>query len=189
MPLETWIQTHGYWLVALGTFLEGETILLLAGAAAHRGTLDLHGVMLAALLGSVAGDQLFFQLGRRWGAHLLARHPRWKRRFGRIDARLVRHRNLLVAGFRFLYGLRTLTPFALGLGDLSALRFTALEVAGAVVWSIAVASFGYGLGEAATRLLGPTRHAEAAAFALIVTVALLVHTGRALRRRRSRHLN
>jgi len=37
MALGTLIGTHGYWVLALGCLLEGETILLLAGFTAHRG--------------------------------------------------------------------------------------------------------------------------------------------------------
>ena len=49
--------------VILGTFLEGETILVLAGLAAHQGYLSLSGIILAAFAGSLCGDQLFFFWG------------------------------------------------------------------------------------------------------------------------------
>ena len=69
------IQHYGYLAVAVGTFLEGETVLLLAGAAASRGHLALPTVIGVATLASFAGDQLFFLLGRRHGSRLLARWP------------------------------------------------------------------------------------------------------------------
>ena len=39
--LESLIDTYGYLTILIGTFLEGETILVLGGFAAHRGYLHL----------------------------------------------------------------------------------------------------------------------------------------------------
>ncbi|MFN2964422.1 DedA family protein, partial [Escherichia coli] len=44
---------------------EGETILVLAGFLAFRGYMQLDTVILTAFLGSYAGDQLWYFLGRR----------------------------------------------------------------------------------------------------------------------------
>ena len=60
MDLQNFIENYGYVTILIGTFLEGETILALAGLAAHQGYLLLPGVILAAFLGSLCGDQLFF---------------------------------------------------------------------------------------------------------------------------------
>jgi membrane protein DedA with SNARE-associated domain len=40
MTLESILDTYGYLAVLVGTFLEGETILVLGGVAAHRGYLQ-----------------------------------------------------------------------------------------------------------------------------------------------------
>ena len=63
MTLQSLIDTHGYWLLALGCLHEGETILLLAGFAAHRGYLDPWAVFGIASLAGFAGDQFYFFLG------------------------------------------------------------------------------------------------------------------------------
>ena len=60
MDLQNTIETYRYAAILIGTFLEGETILVLAGLAAHQGYLMLTGVILAAFFGSLCGDQLFF---------------------------------------------------------------------------------------------------------------------------------
>ncbi len=64
MDLQSIIEHYGYAAILIGTFLEGETILVLAGLAAHQGYLVLSWVISAAFLGSLCGDQLFFI----WGA-------------------------------------------------------------------------------------------------------------------------
>src|SRR3954468_16604436 len=43
------VDTYGYWAVFVGAFLEGETILALAGLAAYRGYLDFRWVVMVAM--------------------------------------------------------------------------------------------------------------------------------------------
>ena len=52
MLLEELITTYGYAAVGIGSFLEGETVLVLGGLAAHRGYLELPWVIVYAFLGT-----------------------------------------------------------------------------------------------------------------------------------------
>ncbi|MBW2474086.1 MAG: hypothetical protein JRE56_05770 [Deltaproteobacteria bacterium] len=54
--MESYIEHFGYLAILIGTFLEGETILILGGFAAHRGYLDLSLVIISAFIGTVFGD-------------------------------------------------------------------------------------------------------------------------------------
>ena len=74
--LDQFLQDFGYFALFLGTFFEGETILVLAGFLAFRGYMDINMVVLVAFFGSYAGDQLWYFMGRRHGRKLLARKPR-----------------------------------------------------------------------------------------------------------------
>jgi len=115
MPLQTFLQTYGYWALLIGTFLEGETILIIGGFAAHRGYLSLTLVILAAFAGTLAGDQFFFFIGRKKGKAFLDKRPSWKPNIEKVHVLLDRYQTLLILGFRFLYGLRTVTPFVIGM--------------------------------------------------------------------------
>jgi membrane protein DedA with SNARE-associated domain len=113
--MEALIAHYGYLAVLVGTFLEGETILILAGFAAHRDYLQLPWVIIAAFLGTLFGDQLFFFLGRRHSEYLLSRSPHWRPRLERAERLIHNYRVPIILGFRFLYGLRSVIPFALGM--------------------------------------------------------------------------
>jgi membrane protein DedA with SNARE-associated domain len=145
---EALIHDYGYLAVLVGTFFEGETILVLGGIAARYGHLKLPLVMLAAFLGSLIGDQLWFFVGRRWGRGWLNRSPTWRRRARLVRALLWKHQTLFILSFRFLYGLRTVSPFAIGMAPVRFGYFVFLNVIGAVVWAVAVALLGYFLGHA-----------------------------------------
>jgi len=181
--LETLIQHYGYLAIAVGTFLEGETVLLLGGFAAHRGYLDLIGVMAAAFVGSLAGDTLYFEIGRRKGMAFLERRPAWKKSVARVLSRVHTHQTLLILTFRFLYGIRTVAPFALGASGVSRPRFVVLNVASAALWASAVGALGYVLGNTLEAVLGDIERYERAVFAAIVAAGLALWSWRRWRGR------
>ncbi len=165
--MEQFLQHYGYWAVLLGTAVEGETILILAGFAAHRGYLDLPLVILAAFAGSLTGDQFFFYLGRRHAGALIRHRPAWSAKLERARGLMERHRTPLILGFRFLYGLRTVMPFAIGVSRIPVASFVLLNTAGALVWAAAVGGGGYLFGNALELLLGNLKRYEPALFGLI----------------------
>ena len=154
------IRNYGYLAILIGTFLEGETILILGGLAAHMGFLELPWVMAAALTGSFTGDQLYFYIGRRYGPRIIARRLSWQESAEKVYRHLHRHQNLLILSFRFFYGLRNVTPFAVGAAHVSRARFFVLNLVGAVIWAIAFAMAGYLSGEAFRLMLDDFRHYE-----------------------------
>ena len=68
MSLQWFVEHFGYLAVLIGGFVEGETMVLLGGLAAHRGYLELRTVIAVATTGTLFGNQLYFQLGRTRGA-------------------------------------------------------------------------------------------------------------------------
>jgi membrane protein DedA with SNARE-associated domain len=172
--LESLLTTYGYPILIIGTFLEGETILVLGGLAAHLGYLSLEGVIACGFCGTLFGDQLYYFLGRRHGKSLLARRPSWHTRAERVLRILERHQNLLILGFRFLYGLRSVTPFAIGISDVSYLRFTLLNLIGAGIWAISIGLAGYYFGQAVEAILGDIKRYEVELMAGIVGLAMVI---------------
>jgi len=172
--MEVWIAQFGYLAVLVGTFLEGETILVLAGFAAHRGYLQLPWVIGAAFIGTLFGDQLFFYLGRKHSAYLLKRRPQWKPRLDSVQARIHNHQILIILVFRFLYGLRTITPFALGISKVPLRLFVPLNILGALVWAVGIATAGYFFGQAVETWLGDIKRYELWFFAALLFGGLVV---------------
>ena len=158
--IEHLIETYGYLAVLLGTFFEGETILVLAGFAAHRGYLYLPWVILAAFAGTLCADQLMFYLGRRHSQALLARLPSWKGRIDKAQMLLERFHTPLILSFRFLYGLRTVTPFVIGMSTVPAGKFMVFNCIGALVWAVIIGSGGYFFGSALEILIGDIKRYE-----------------------------
>lgn len=141
--LQQFLHDFGYFALFLGTFFEGETILVLAGFLAFRGYMDINLVVVVAFFGSYAGDQLWYFLGRKHGRKLLARKPRWQMMGDRALEHIRKHPDIWVLSFRFVYGLRTVMPVAIGLSGYPPGRYLLLNGIGAAIWATALAAAAY----------------------------------------------
>jgi membrane protein DedA with SNARE-associated domain len=183
MHLGELIATYGYAAVLLGAMIEGETVVLLAGFAAQRGHLDFWLAAVCAFAGSLLSDQIYFYIGRKHGSAWLARRPKWAGRLARIRTVADTHQVKLTLAFRFIYGFRTITPFALGLGTMAAPRFAALNMASAAVWALCFTGLGFTLGQAIEPLIADIERYEGVLFIGIAALGLLAWL---VRRRRMR---
>lgn len=185
MDIPGLIDTYGYLAVFIGAFLEGETILALAGLAAHRGYLDFWLVVMTAMIAGFLGDQFYFFLGRYKGAAILARFPNWQERAHKFDAMLARWHAPLIIGIRFMYGFRIAGPIMLGMGRVSASKFVIYNFIGAAIWAPLIAGLGYLFGSALESVLSDVKRYEMWAALAVVVIGLsafAVHYFRARRR-------
>jgi membrane protein DedA with SNARE-associated domain len=172
------IATHGYWVTFVGSALEGETVLVLAGLAAHRGYLALPALVTLAAAGGFFGDQVYFLIGRSWGAAFLARFPRLEPKAAQAAALILRHPELAVIGVRFTYGMRIVGPIAIGMSGIGWLHYALLNAAGATIWSTCWIGAGYLVGTAIEAALGDLKRIEhvvlivAAIAAIVAPLAL-----------------
>lgn len=183
MSLEQFVSHYGYWAVFAGTLAEGETIVVLAGYAAHQGILSLPWVIAVAFAGTFLCDQTIFHIGRRFGPALLARHPRWRARADQAMQLLRRHQNVFIIGFRFLYGLRTASPFAIGMSGVSPRKFFVLNGIAALIWAVAIAGAGFVFGQAVDALLKEVARIERASFGLVLAALAAIWIALGLWRR------
>ena len=174
MVLEDLLSTYGYLAIVVGTFLEGETILVLGGFAAHRGYLELPWVIIWAFLGTLSGDQLYFYIGRHKGRGVLERRPGWKTKSEKVFRLLEQHQIKLMLGFRFLYGLRTVTPFIIGASNISPVRYLLLNILGAALWAVVVGALGYLFGQTLEIIIEDIKHYELEAFAILIGIGLIL---------------
>jgi membrane protein DedA with SNARE-associated domain len=179
MNLQGLVTDYGYAAVFVGTFLEGETILALAGMAAHSGMLSLEWVIALAAVGGTLGDQAYFFIGRRYGDRLLARFPSFQARAERVHRLIERYHAPCIVLVRFMYGLRIAGPIVIGMTRVRAFRFVLFNASGATLWATLVAGAGYLFGEAVEYALDLAGHYQALALAcvagLAVAIGVVVH--------------
>lgn len=157
MEFDQLIAAHGAWFYLIAfvwTFLEGETVVVFAGFAAAQGLLNPFLLLAATGLGSFVGDQSWFWVGRHFGVKLLDRFPRWR---GGVDAALrwlERYDTGFILSFRFIYGVRNFSSFAMGMSAIRGRRFLVLNFLAAALWAAGFIAVGYFLGHAFRAMLG-----------------------------------
>jgi membrane protein DedA with SNARE-associated domain len=174
MSPELLLQKFGYLAVFIGTFLEGETILVMAGFFAERGYLQIFIVMLVAGLGAYCGHVFWFWLGRTQGVRLLERFPKMKKHFGKGIRMFERYGAPAIFITQWLYGLRVTCAVIIGISRISVFKFLIYEAATCLVWAAVVGALGYFFGRAVERLLGRAAHIEKWGLLVLVIVGLAI---------------
>ncbi|MDR3514774.1 MAG: DedA family protein [Azospirillaceae bacterium] len=183
------IRSYGdyfYLITFLWTFLEGETFVLFAGMAAAQGVLRIDILLLCAWIGSFCGDQLYFGLGRRFGQRLVNRFPRLKPRIDVALGWLDRYATGFVLAYRFIFGIRNISSFAMGMSPMPWPRFCFFNLIAALLWALVFAGSGYVFGQAMGAMLADRVTdfllSMLALFVLIVGVKVLLDQRRRRRR-------
>ncbi len=148
------IERYGYLIVFLGVMLEGigiplpgETVLITAGALAHRGSLTLWETMAWGGLGAIMGGQAGYCIGRFGGRPFVLRWGRYAfitpDRLGRAERFFEQHGGRAVFLARFITGLRVFGALVAGMSRMSWRKYTLYSVLGGVVWAAAAVALGY----------------------------------------------
>jgi membrane-associated protein len=171
----------------VGFVLPGETVALLAGAAAKIGHAPLAGVLAVVVVAAVVGDTIGYEVGRHLGTRVLG----WRvfdRRRERIDAArgfLARRGGSAVFLGRWIAFFRAVMPFLAGAARMRYPRFLAWNALGGLAWGIAVVLIGFAAGASYRKVqqtLGP-----AAALVAVAVLAVAVIAWRVRRHRAERH--
>jgi len=184
MTIEAIITLYGYPALLVGCLLEGGTVVVVAGALAHNGYLRLEWVIGITFCCAFGADQFFFQVGKRKGSSFLDKRPRWQPRVEWVRRFLVSYQVVAILGFRFIYGMRTITPIVIGASGFPTRRFLPLNLCGTLLWAATISAIGYFFGHLMETILTSVKHYRIAIALLIVAAALLIWLSIRLWRRR-----
>ncbi|MDZ7736844.1 MAG: DedA family protein [Gammaproteobacteria bacterium] len=153
MDLETLIANYGYLAILVGTLFQGESIMILGGFFASLSYLELPWVFTCGFLGTYTSETFFYILGKTKGADFIERKPQWKQKSRRVFELLHKHKYLLILGHRFIYGMRSITPFAIGASGINTITFATLNAIGSALWTTIIGTAGYFFGHTLERYL------------------------------------
>ena len=159
MHLAQLVLTYGLAAVFVGSAVEGDFTLILAGVFAHLGYFPFPLAVAAGALGSALGDFAWYTLGRVRGPRFRA--GRLYQRMGhRIEALAARLGPAQLIAARFVYGTKAASMVFWGLHGLSLVRFVLVDGVGCVLGSFVLVGLGYLVSGSATVLLGRVRRVQ-----------------------------
>ena len=131
----------------VGLVVPGETVMLLGGAVAGQGAINVYLLIAIAWFSAWAGDTTSFFIGRRLGRGFVLRHgPRvgiTHERFERVEDYFGRHGGKTILVGRFVSLVRALAPFVAGSSGMRYRNFLPYSVLGTGLWATAHILIGY----------------------------------------------
>ena len=182
--MEDLIIKFGYPALFVGSFLEGESILIASGFLARGGYLNLKLVMLIALTGTYIADVSIYFLGRSKGERIIARFPAASAYYPKVKTLFDRYGIFAIFVTRYLYGLRLAAAATFGLMKMKEIQYLPLNFLSCTIWAILVGGLGYTFGASLEVLIGQIKHYEMMVVPLIILAGLgiwLVRRGRSRR--------
>lgn len=167
--------------VFIGVVVPGEIAVLIAGVTASGGRLALWEVLVAAIAGAIIGDFIGFEVGRRWGAVLLAKLPKRLVKPEHVErgrTELRKRGALAVLVGRWTAALRALMPGLAGMSDVPLRTFVIANAIGGAIWATVVASLGYGAGASYKKVetsLGYVSGVLIGVVALVIVILVVRH--------------
>ena len=157
--LSDFVLAYGAWVYALlfliifvetgvvvMPFLPGDSLLFVVGALCGLGLMSLPLAMALLTAAAILGDQANYSIGRYFGPKVFGwPNSRWFNRdaFDRTHAFYEKYGGITIVIARFMPFLRTFAPFVAGVAEMTRSKFTAYNVAGAILWVCGLTLAGY----------------------------------------------
>ena len=177
-------EDYGYWVVFFGTLSEntlfvglivpGALVVLLAGLAAHDGTISWPEAIALGIAGTIIGDTISYFLGRygwsRFG------HTRFiSELYEKAREPLLRRGVWFVLLYHFAGYTRVIGPTAAGLLRMRFRLWAMADYGGAVLWILAYFGIGYGLGIAGLTLDSTDDYFRYVEWGLLILISVWVY--------------
>ena len=161
----------------VGLVVPGETVMLLGGAVAGQGAIDIYLLIAIAWFSAWLGDTTSFFLGRRLGREFVLKHgPRVgisHERFEKVEDYFSRHGGKTIFIGRFISLVRAFAPFIAGSSGMGYRGFVPYSILGTGLWASLHILIGYFF----SRSIETAGHyAARGAFALATLIAIVAGT-------------
>ncbi|WP_404714055.1 DedA family protein [Sphingomonas sp. MMS24-J13] len=167
--------------IFVGAGIEGEAVAITGGVLAQNGLLPVWGVVVAAGVGACIADQLWFWLARHYEQEKWVKRVEKRPAFQRALRILEHHLILFTLSFRFIYGMRTVTPIAISASHIQSRTFVMLNAISAAVWAVLMVWGGFLFGKTIDPWLHRIKSATLLIFAAGAVVLAIAMSPRLLR--------
>ena len=181
------INQIGYLGIFIGMFLEStiipipsELIMIPAGIAASKGTMNIYIATIVGIFGNVAGAVFSYYLAASFGRAILLKIGKYffvkPRTVTRIENFFKNHGPISVFIGRLLPGFRHFISIPAGIAKMNIKAFYVYTIAGSAIWTSVLSGLGFYIGEN-QELIGENLHEIAwlcIGFCVLVLVSYLV---------------
>jgi membrane protein DedA with SNARE-associated domain len=145
--MEQFIQDWGYIALFLYSFGGGYVGLIFAGVLSYSGDLNIYVSILVAGFSNFLGDQFLFFLARKNKNYAKDMMKKYGRKIALAHIMMRKYGSFVVFVQKYIYGIKTLIPLAMGLTKYSATKFSILNVFATTLWACIVGYLSFTAGE------------------------------------------
>lgn len=171
-----WLKEYGYIILFLWSILEGEMGLVMGGIMTHTGDMNYLMAIFVAGLGGFTGDQLYFYIGRFNKGFIQRKLHSQRRKFAIAHLLLKKYGWPIIFVQRYMYGLRTVIPMAIGITKYPGKNFAFINLLSAWAWAAITITPAYFFGAEILKLLAFAKAHWYFALPFAGTVLYGVHT-------------
>ncbi|AQW85917.1 putative membrane protein, DedA family, type III (SNARE domain) [Campylobacter pinnipediorum subsp. caledonicus] len=141
------LSTYGYLLLFLYSLGGGMVAIIAAGVLSYMGKMDLNISIIVACAANFIGDNILFYIGRYNKDMLMPYLKNQKRKLAYSQILMKKHGNKMIFIQKYIYGVKTLIPIAIGLTKYSFKKFIILNLAASVFWALLLGNLSYYAGD------------------------------------------
>ena len=145
--MEELIKDWGYIALFAYSFGGGFVGLIIAGVLSFAGDLNIYISIVVAASANFIGDQFLFFLARKNKSYAKNMMKNYGRKIALAHIMMRKYGSLVVFIQKYVYGIKTLIPLAMGLTKYSGIKFTILNIIATIVWAVVVGYGSYSAGE------------------------------------------
>ncbi|CAM3891417.1 DedA family protein [Arcobacter cloacae] len=145
--MEQFIQDWGYVALFLYSFGGGFVGLVFAGVLSYAGDLNIYVSILVAGISNFLGDQFLFFLARKNKNYAKEMMGKYGRKIALAHLMMRKYGSFVVFIQKYIYGIKTLIPLAMGLTKYSATKFAIFNALATILWACIVGYLSFVAGE------------------------------------------
>jgi|GEM_PF-51086 len=132
------ISTYGYIVLFFYSLGGGMVALIAAGILSFAGKMDLTLSIAVAAVANTIGDTLLFYVARFNKSSLMPYIKNHTRKLAYAGILAKKHGDKIIFIKKFIYGVKTLVPVALGLTKYSFYKFSIINLISSILWAVIV---------------------------------------------------
>ncbi|KIM11491.1 MAG: membrane protein [Sulfuricurvum sp. PC08-66] len=137
------LATYGYIALFLYSFGGGYVGIVAAGILSYLGEMNIVISIIVATTANFLGDTMLFYMGRYNKPMLNPYLIKHRRKFALSHILIKRFGDAIIVFQKYIYGVKTLVPIAIGITKYPFGRFTIINALASILWGIAVGLSSY----------------------------------------------
>ena len=145
--MEDFIKDWGYIALFLYSFGGGFVGLAIASVLSYAGDLNIYISILVAGISNFIGGQFLFFMARKNKNYAKDMMKNSGRKIAFVHILMRKYGSFVIFIQKYIYGVKTLVPFAMGLTKYSAVKFSILNALAAALWACVIGYLSFTAGE------------------------------------------